>query len=57
VVEADRDVQTLEKLRESQRQAHRREEERQEAKELDQAACSAAAPGRATNALQERSRM
>jgi flagellar export protein FliJ len=42
VVEADRDVQTLEKLRESQWQAHRREEERQEAKQLDEVASQTA---------------
>jgi flagellar export protein FliJ len=38
LIEADRDVQTLEKLRESQRQSHRQEEERQEGKRLDEAA-------------------
>jgi flagellar protein FliJ len=38
LVEADRDVQTLEKLRENQRMAHRLEEERQEGKRLDEAA-------------------
>jgi flagellar export protein FliJ len=42
LIEADRDVQTLEKLRESQWQAHRREEERQEGKRLDEVALQAA---------------
>ncbi len=42
LLEADRDVQTIEKLRENQWQAHRREEERQEAKQLDEAALQAA---------------
>ena len=41
-VEADRDVQTLEKLRESQWQTHRQEEQRQEAKQLDEAASQTA---------------
>ena len=38
LLEADRDVRTLEKLRENQLQAHRQEEERQEGKRLDEAA-------------------
>ncbi len=42
LVEADRDVQTLEKLRESQQQAHRQEEERQDSKRLDEAALQSA---------------
>lgn len=41
-VEADRDVQTLEKLRESQWQTHRQEEQRQEARQLDEAASQTA---------------
>jgi flagellar export protein FliJ len=42
LLEADRDVQTIEKLRESQLQAHRREAERQEGQRLDEAAMQAA---------------
>lgn len=38
VIEADRDVQSLEKLRDNQLQAHRQEEDRQEGKRLDEAA-------------------
>ena len=38
LLEADRDVRTLEKLRENQLQAHRQDESRQEAKQLDEAA-------------------
>jgi flagellar protein FliJ len=38
LLEADRDVRTLEKLRENQSQAHRQEDERQEGKRLDEAA-------------------
>ena len=41
LLEADRDVRTLEKLRENQLQAHRQEEERQEGKRLDEAALQA----------------
>ena len=37
-LEADREVRTLEKLRETQAQAHRQEDERQEGKRLDEAA-------------------
>ena len=42
LLEADRDMQTLDKLRERQLQAHRREAERQESKQLDEAALQAA---------------
>jgi flagellar protein FliJ len=42
LLEADRDVRTLEKLRENQLQAHRQEENRQEGKRLDEAALQAA---------------
>jgi flagellar FliJ protein len=38
LIEADRDVRTLEKLRENQFQAHCHEENRQDAKRLDEAA-------------------
>ena len=38
---ADRDVQTLEKLRENQSQTHRQDEERQEGKRLDESALQA----------------
>jgi len=38
LLEADRDVRTLEKLRENQSRAHRQEEDRQEGKRLDEAA-------------------
>ena len=38
LLDADRDVRTLEKLRESQFQAHREEESHQQAKLLDEAA-------------------
>jgi flagellar protein FliJ len=38
VIEADRDVQSLEKLRDNQAQAHRQEADRQEGKRLDEAA-------------------
>jgi flagellar protein FliJ len=41
VLEADRDVQSLEKLRDRQLQAHRQEEERRENKRLDEAALQA----------------
>lgn len=41
VLEADREVQSLEKLRERQSQAHRQEEERRENKRLDEAALQA----------------
>ena len=42
LLEADRDVRTLEKLRENQSQAHRQQEDRQEGKRLDEAALQAA---------------
>jgi flagellar export protein FliJ len=42
LLEADRDVQTIEKLRESQLQVHRQESERQEGRRLDEAAMQAA---------------
>lgn len=42
VIEADRDVQSLEKLRDNQSQAHRQEEDRQEGKRLDEAALAPA---------------
>lgn len=42
LLEADRDVRTIEKLRELQAQAHRQETERQESKQLDEAALQAA---------------
>ena len=42
VLEADREVRTLEKLRQTQSQAHRQEEDRQEGKRLDEAALQAA---------------
>jgi flagellar protein FliJ len=38
VIEADRDVRTLQKLRDNQLQTHREEEQRQDAKRLDEAA-------------------
>jgi flagellar export protein FliJ len=38
LLESDRDVQTLEKLRQHQSQAHRQEQDRQEGKQLDEAA-------------------
>jgi flagellar export protein FliJ len=38
LLEADRDVQTIDKLRQSQWRAHRQEEERQEGKQLEEAA-------------------
>lgn len=38
LIEADREVRTLEKLRESQWQTHRQEQERQDAKRLDEMA-------------------
>jgi flagellar protein FliJ len=41
LVEADREVRTLEKLRENQFQTHRRDEVRQEGKRLDEAAIQA----------------
>jgi flagellar protein FliJ len=45
LLEADRDVQTLEKLRDHQLQAHRHEENRQETKRLDEAALQATVKG------------
>ena len=42
LLEADRDVRTLEKLRENQSQAHRQAEDRQEGKRLDEAALQTA---------------
>jgi len=42
LLEADRDVRTLEKLRENQSQVHRQCENRQEGKRLDEAALQAA---------------
>jgi flagellar protein FliJ len=42
LVEADRDVRTLEKLRENQYQIHRQDENRQDAKRLDDAALQTA---------------
>jgi flagellar protein FliJ len=42
LIEADRDVRTLEKLRENQSQAHQQAEDRQEVKRLDEAALQAA---------------
>ncbi len=42
LLEADRDVRTLENLRQHQSQAHRQEEDRQEGKRLDEAALQAA---------------
>jgi flagellar export protein FliJ len=41
LLESDRDVRTLEKLRENQSQVHRQGESRQEAKRLDEAALQA----------------
>ena len=41
VLEADREVQSLEKLRDRQAEAHRQEEERRESKQLDEAALQA----------------
>jgi flagellar protein FliJ len=41
LLEADRDVRTLEKLRENQFEAYRQEENRQESKRLDEAALQA----------------
>lgn len=41
LLEADREVQTLEKLRQTQSQAHRQEEDRRESKQLDEAALQA----------------
>lgn len=41
LLEADRDVRTLEKLRETQLQAYRQDESRQQAKQLDEVALQA----------------
>lgn len=41
-IEADREVRTLEKLRNHQAQAHRQQDDRQEAKRLDEAALQTA---------------